>query len=220
MHVRSLSAPDTVSAAPVGARERRKRVIAASVERIAVDLALELGIDGVTVEMICDRALISHRTFYNYFPSKEAALFGALPEPSPERLAAFRAGTSPDVLGDLLELLAATAFLDEEQERLFRDRGRLLKQEPQLVLKAAPKSDKFFAQLTELTLDWLTCMARTSDPTPDLRDRASMAVTIATAVMHRSLQMQLEADDTTTPRAVLDHSISLARQILSEGQNR
>ena len=220
MHVESSVDPDTVPAAPVGSRERRKRAVAASVERIAVDLALEFGIDGMTVEMICDRALISHRTFYNYFPSKEAALFAARPEPSPERLAAFRAGTSPDVLGDLLELLAATAFLDEEQERLFRDRGRLLKQEPQLVLKAAPKSDKFFAQLTELTLDRLTGMAHTSNPAPDLRDRASMVVTIATAVMHRSLQMQLEADDTTTPRAVLDHSISLARQILSEGQNR
>jgi AcrR family transcriptional regulator len=208
------------AAAPVGARQRRKRAVSASIERIAVDLALELGVDGVTIEMICDRALISHRTFYNYFPTKEAALFGALPEPSPERLSAFRDGTSPDVLGDLLELLAATAFSGEEQERLFRDRGRLLKKEPQLVLRAVPKSDKFFAQLTELTLDRLTGMARSAEPVPDLRDRAAMVVTLATAVMHRSLQMQMEADDDTTPRAVLDHSISLARQILSEGQKR
>ena len=203
--------------ANVGARERRKRAVAASIERIAVDLALDLGLDHVTVEMICERALISHRTFYNYFPTKEAAVFGPGPQPTAELIAAFRNGTSRDVVGDLLDLLAATAFADVGQEELFRDRRRLLKQEPQLAVKATPKFERFLAELTDLTLARLTGMDPSAEPTADLRERASMIVALATAVMQRSLQTQLEAADDSDPRAVLDHSIRLARSILSEG---
>ena len=58
-------------------RDRRR----AAVERIALDLALEHGYDAVTVEMICDAALVSPSTFFNYFGCKERAVLG--PEPAP-----------------------------------------------------------------------------------------------------------------------------------------
>ena len=70
-------------------RDRRR----AAVERIALDLALEHGYDAVTVEMICDAALVSMSTFFSYFGSKYRAVLG--PEPGPldeQRLAAFAAG--------------------------------------------------------------------------------------------------------------------------------
>ena len=209
----------TTAAPPLGARDLRKRAVGGSIERIAVDLALELGSDGVTVDMICERALISHRTFYNYFPTKEAAIFGSGPQPVPEGLEAFRHGTSRDVMNDLLDLLSASAFPQGEPTELFRDRARLIQKEPQLALKAAPKFDQFFVELTELTLDRLTNMFPAPERLPELRDRAGMTVALATAVMKRAFQTQLEAADDADPRAVLDSSISLARRILTEGHN-
>ena len=207
--------------APRSTRDRRRRATSAAIERIALDLALEHGSDGTTVEMICERALISHRTFYNYFPSKEAAVLGPGPEPRAERLTAFRDATTPTVLDDLLDLLSATAFDGEHQERMFRDRQRLIRQEPELLARLAPVIDRHLEDLTDLTLERLR---RSSAPTVDdpagLRERAAMTVALAATIMRRSLQAQLEADDETDPRAVLDHSVRLARHILTEGQDR
>lgn len=57
---------------------RRRDAIekAAAIERAAVDLVLEHGYDDVTVDMICARAGVSQRTFFNHFRTKDAALIG------------------------------------------------------------------------------------------------------------------------------------------------
>ena len=59
-----------------GLRYRKKLKARLSVERAALELVIERGYDGVTVEDICARAEISKKTFFNYFPSKAAAIMG------------------------------------------------------------------------------------------------------------------------------------------------
>src|SRR5258707_15823045 len=66
--------------------ERETRAARRSLRRVALDLVAERGFGHVTVEDIAEAADVSPRTFFNYFPSKEAALFGA----DPERVAALR----------------------------------------------------------------------------------------------------------------------------------
>lgn len=61
---------------PVGLRERKRRATRAAIERAAITLVDECGYDGVTVAQICDRANVSQGTFFNYFPTKDAAIVG------------------------------------------------------------------------------------------------------------------------------------------------
>jgi AcrR family transcriptional regulator len=82
----------TESHAPPGPRmplrERKKQATRRTLRRVALELITQRGFSQVTVEDIAEAADVSPRTFFNYFPSKEAALFGA----DPARIAALRDG--------------------------------------------------------------------------------------------------------------------------------
>lgn len=59
-----------------GLRERKKRLTRQALHRAALELADELGLEAVTVEAIAERAEVSARTFFNYYPSKDEAMVG------------------------------------------------------------------------------------------------------------------------------------------------
>ena len=82
----TLAGAVTSGESRVSLRERKKLATRRSLRRVALDLVAERGFVHVTVEDIAEAADVSPRTFFNYFPSKEAALFGA----NPERVAALR----------------------------------------------------------------------------------------------------------------------------------
>src|SRR5215212_8411293 len=63
-----------MSAPSVGLRERKKMATRQALYEAAVRLAVEHGLERLTVEAIADAADVSRRTFSNYFPNKEEAL--------------------------------------------------------------------------------------------------------------------------------------------------
>ena len=69
-------ASTSAGAKPEGLRARKRRATENAIETSAVRLALELGVENVTVEAICDRAGISRSTFFNYFQARDYAIVG------------------------------------------------------------------------------------------------------------------------------------------------
>jgi AcrR family transcriptional regulator len=65
-----MAAPDTL-------RTRKKAATRHSLHEAALRLAMEHGLDGVTVEDIADEVGVSRRTFSNYFANKEDAVLHA-----------------------------------------------------------------------------------------------------------------------------------------------
>lgn len=103
-----------------GLRERKKHATRTALYEAALRLALERGVDKVTVEDISEAAGVSSRTFSNYFRSKEEALLGETHADFPEdALAAFTRGQpTGELLADLHALLkqhlARTALRRED----------------------------------------------------------------------------------------------------------
>jgi AcrR family transcriptional regulator len=105
----TLAGAATSGEARVSLRERKKLATRRALRRVALDLVAERGFVNVTVEDIAEGADVSPRTFFNYFPSKEAALFGA----DPERVVALRERIAHGVPGETALEALRVVLVDE-----------------------------------------------------------------------------------------------------------
>ena len=184
-------------------RDRRR----AAVERIALDLALEHGYDAVTVEMICDAALVSMSTFFNYFGSKDRAVLG--PEPQPldgQRLAAFAAGHG-DALSDLLRLLVADWPVDPAERELILKRLDLTERTPALRAAHIARLDRASEQVEQAALRRLG-RERATDTT----ERAKMLVSLSHAAMHWMLG-RLRVEPAISWHDLVDRAVAVLRDV-------
>lgn len=94
---------------------RRYRT-AKKIQATAIQLAVRDGLANVTTEAIAKEAGISTRTFFNYYPYKEAAMMGPPPDYPAEASEEFVNGRAP-LIEDLDRLITQhlARFLDERE---------------------------------------------------------------------------------------------------------
>ncbi|MDN4598231.1 TetR/AcrR family transcriptional regulator [Leifsonia virtsii] len=132
-------------------RDRKKAQVRADLERAALELALERDLDEVTVDEICARIPVSHRTFFNYFDTKEDALFDVRrawgdPEWFARRLAEAYEGS---VVGAVV----AALFPHEEtggDQRMREARMLIAARHPGLIRRKAGRLEELRAGLVEV----------------------------------------------------------------------
>lgn len=108
----------------IGLRERQRRETLHQLHEAALALALEGGLHAATVDAIAERAGVSRRTFFNYYPSKEDAILGvSAPVVPQEALDAFlAAGDALDPLTRTVRLIAAIVATMHEASGSFSRR--------------------------------------------------------------------------------------------------
>lgn len=117
-------------------RYRKKLKARLAVERASLELVLERGYDGVTVEDICAHAEISKKTFFNYFSSKAAAITGRLdPFPNDEQLIEILEDHNDAHYVDVLVGVVGADYAMGVDEQIASLRREALRSMPQLFFR-------------------------------------------------------------------------------------
>ena len=115
-------------------RQRKKNATREAIHAAALSLAEDQGLASITVEAIAERADVSPRTFFNYFPSKVHAVLGRDPERA-EGAARAIAGrpAHEEPLAVLRHVLLDMFVPTEVDADLVRRRFSVIRSEPALI---------------------------------------------------------------------------------------
>ena len=195
-------------------REIKHQETSLRIERSAVDLVLQNGFDGVTVDMICEASGISQRTFFNYFKTKDAAVIGAEPPKIDEAQArAFIATDGPDLLAEVLDLVVSSSLAGSPDEKLLTDRLRLFEQNPQLLLKQMDRMNRITTELSELIYLRIKREAGPIATDADVHDKADLLTHAMLGVLRYMANWWITSDEPNSA-ASLEHTVRLLRSTL------
>jgi AcrR family transcriptional regulator len=201
----------TTSAPPappaVSLRERKKLATRRLLRRVALDLIADRGFANVTVEDIAEAADVSPRTFFNYFPSKEAALFGSDPARGNElRERIVRESPGEPVLEVLRTVMInGAARVVEDLRELGGDpadwlrRMRVIKADPNLRAAHAAQMANFERTITE-------ALAQRLGTDPDQDPYPGLLCAVATGVFRNSMASWAGAGGTVPLERFVDLS--------------
>ena len=122
-----------MSAATIGLRERKKLATRQALHQAAVSIAVERGLERLTVEAIADAADVSRRTFSNYFASKEEALLYSDQQRVRRLLDLVRARPGSEAPWVALSAAALELVSDHSGDPRWTAQMRLLRRQPSLL---------------------------------------------------------------------------------------
>ena len=196
---------------PDSAIETRKQATSARLTARCRQLTAERGLNGFTIEEVCSEVGVSRRTFFNYFPSKEDAVFGIdevheMHRFTEEFLALGSRGWSA-VVDDLVDF--AVRFADAARHDMADHLNfmRMLEREPKLLARFIGLGREREAVLVDL-------VARREGVTAeDPRARASVA--LVSTIMRSTADRLSDPHVASNFGAALTESLTAFRAVLT-----
>lgn len=184
------------SATRVDGRPSKQVLTRTRINRCAMQLTQERGLDGWTMDELAADAEVSRRTLFNYFSSKVDAVLGAAGSPTrrddPAALAAFATfvagGPTGSLVGDLT-VLARLVLADEEF-----DPGNVAMR--RALLTCSSRLMEAVHQHFEQTADDIAALLLQRDATLG-EDRAHLVVRLLVAVFDSAMRVHLATEDPT-----------------------
>lgn len=206
--------PLCAMAIQMGLRERRRRETSADIRGAAARLAQERGFDKVTIEEICAQAGIATRTFFNYFPNKEAAIAYGPSDIPPELAADFVAGGPAPyrvVLAELITLAAHHLRVMPPDRQQAQTMLELAKTNPAVLAAFLAELERFQNQLISIVA--LRQAMQPGDEIPELI--AALALTAVRSGIERwASDEPTDGDD--TPVAYVERAAALVNSIFTK----
>lgn len=192
-------------------REQRKRETSRALTDTARRMTTDQGFAGFTVEELCAEVGVSRRTFFNYFESKENAVFGfAALDPRQEALETEFAAQSGDLLDDFIRLTIARFDLFnplDDAPALFA----VIEQEPRL-LKAA------FEQIAKNERRDMALIVQRTGESADAEMRAEVMVHTVGALVRLSMDQLLHHHSTESFSDLVSRRLAVARTVYAPSQ--
>ncbi|WP_115789720.1 TetR/AcrR family transcriptional regulator [Arthrobacter silvisoli] len=197
----------------VGLRERKRIATRQAITAVARSLTAARGLNGYTVEEVCEQAGISRRTFFNYFHSKEDAVIGTFSDELPQdALEAFTENPEPGngtISGSLLAALFKFTVTVVERSTVSPAEVRQLiaaiSAEPQLLGRLTTEGEVRERQFAELVAGREGLAA--DDP------GIVIAVTVFSAVCKKTNERFFSEENIRPYRELLQEAILAARAL-------
>ncbi len=202
-----------------GLRERKRAETRDQLERAAVTLALEVGMENATVDAICESIPVSPRTFFNYFESKEDAILGvrdvALDEATlAAHLDRFHAADLTESIVALLFALIGPTVPDHE---LRQGRMELVRKYPQLLSRQIAQLTRMGQQLVDAIAVIVGRYPRFADDTEAERIAfAELILPFCAGAVRLAVKEFIAADGTQTRDGLQSRANALIREALEK----
>jgi len=182
-----------VAAAPrPSLRDRKKDATRQLIEDVAWRLFIEHGYEATTVQDIADAANVAPRTFFRYYPTKEAVLYPEIDDLLDDIRTAFEARprTEPPLVSLIAALDAISSELSEDREKKFQRFEMMKKAKGNVSATSAFVTARIADAVEEM-------MRRRLAGEPDGEMQARVAAGILTVVLTISNEQWLASGATT-----------------------
>ena len=201
-----------------GMRERKKLHTRQTIELAAIDLVLEHGLDGVTIEAIAERADVTPRTFFNHFADKTDAVLGLArdQEIAPDIDPATIVADSPFAFGAAV-VRAGLETLDDGAVDTDRRRREVFARHPALLTR---EMDKIALIEGSITRNLERYLADEGMPAGVEREDFALAITVTVTAAARLAFIRWSRQPASALELVsfFDHAVTTVTTILRPGK--